>query len=317
MLGGVSRLRAKRLDAAAPARLHLWLRALVVGTLAVVAPGCGTVRPSLADDEAPVDDRAEIGLLNSAIAHHNIATRLRRRSVEERDADSLAMAMTVYGFAVDAYRVYIESTDDDATAYEVQYNLGDALFWSERYDEAAEAYATVRDSTVDDRFLGASGRRVVVSYERLLEAAVARGESTLRDAAPNPGAEPPVVIPEDMPDEVRRVFEARDSYLARVDEAHDEEHVRAAYAFNNALLLYVYGHWDEARARFSAIYLAGCDGRSALPIGRDAWANLRDIAVALHESDEVSRLEADLVARRCAPELGGSEPLGPVDTARP
>ena len=99
---------------------------------------------------------------------------------------------------------------------------------------------------------------------------------------------------------------ARELYLARVDEAHDTEKVRDSYYYNNTLLLYLYGYWDLARdALLRRVYETHCAGRIADETGQVAWLNLRNMAVALGQTDEVSgsarelqRAQVHVLARR-------------------
>src|SRR5690606_21384514 len=127
---------------------------------------------------------------------------------------------------------------------------------------------------------------------------------------------PPQVRPVAMPPLVQRLAQAREMYLARVDEAHDTEKVRASYAYNNTLLLYQYGYWTHARERFANIYAKHCEGPLADETGRVAWLNRRNMAVALNQLDEVERLGSDLRERNCTFAASGT-PVGDVDCANP
>jgi TolA-binding protein len=279
----------------------------------------------------PIEQRraeqlAEASLINAAIRHHQAAQRLRRQAVQERDQELLAQALAEYNAAATGYREYIQHYHNSPNAYELQYNLADALFWSEQYEEAAVQYAAVRDSNLDDRYLSEAARRVVESLHRLLEGAEERHEVEIREGPPEvqPGP-PPHVSPVEMPQLVQRMAQAREIYLARVDESHDRERVRPAYDYNNTLLLYNYGWWDQARERFRRIYLERCRGPLASAEGQVAWVSLRNIAVQLGDTAEVERLATDLRERQCtftpgegAPAVGGADCENlPVDCRDP
>jgi tetratricopeptide (TPR) repeat protein len=103
----------------------------------------------------------------------------------------------------------------------------------------------------------------------------------------------------ELPALLQRLAQARELYIARVDEPHDTEQLRDSYFYNNSLLLYLYGYWDYARDRFLITYDAHCKGAHADETGQVAWFNLRNMAVALGHSDEVRQLGKDLEVRQC------------------
>ncbi len=274
-----------------------------------------------ANMDHPIEQRraeqlAEEAVVSAAIYHHQEAQRLRRLGVQDRNPELLRQAQEQYGLAARAYRGYIQRYPNSPQAYELQYNLADALFWSENYEEAAREYAAVRDSNLDDKYLSESARRVVESLKRLTDAAQERGEVVQRTEPPPPTGTPPKVYPVPMPPLIQRLAQAREVYLARVDEPHDTEKVRASYAYNNTLLLYQYGYWSHAKERFTKIYEERCNGPLADETGRVAWLSLRNMAVALNELQEVERLGGDLRERNCSFSPTG-RPAGDVDCKDP
>ncbi len=261
---------------------------------------------------------AEAAIFNEAVRHHQAAQRMRQEALRERDEELLRQAIAEYGAAAEGYQAYITAYPNSPNSYELQYNLADALYWTgTRYEDAAQAYGSVRDSNLDDRYLSEAARRVVESLHRLLEDAERQGQVSSRTAPPDvePGP-PPTVRPVEMPELVQRVAQAREIYLARVDESHDSEHVRAAYDYNNTLLLYNYGWWEQAQQRFRRIYLERCRGPNASEEGQVAWVSLRNIAVQLGDTAEVERLGRDLQERQCTFSPDASAPTA-VDCEDP
>jgi tetratricopeptide (TPR) repeat protein len=250
-------------------------------------------------EQRQAEEMAEQILIQQAIYHHQQATVLRRRAVQNQDEGMLQQAIGEYNTAAGMYRRYIELYPNRPDAYELQYNLAECLFWSEQYEEAAQAYAGVRDSNLDDQFLSISARRVVESLKRLLDSAVGRGEVAVQTEPPEPSGTPPRVSPVQMPDIVQRVAQAREIYLARIDERADSEHVRASYDFNNALLLYAYGYWPQARDRFRRIFEERCSGATASEEGQVAWQNLYNMALALDDTATVEALSRAVIERQC------------------
>ena len=257
-----------------------------------------------ANKDHPVEQRraeqlAEDALINTAIAHHQRAQSLRRSCVEQQDPDLCTQAQEQYGLAALAYRNYIQRYPNSPQAYELNYNLADALYWSESYDEAAKEYAAVRDSNLDDKYLSISARLVVESIKRVVEKKTTAGELQVRTEPPVPAGTPPIITPIEMPDLLQRLARAREVYLARVDDAHDTEKVRDSYFYNNTLLLYLYGYWDIARARFYTQFDQHCTGPQGAESGQVSWLNMRNMAVSLGQGEEVRWLGAELQRRKC------------------
>lgn len=274
-----------------------------------------------ANKEHPVEQRraeqlAEEALIATAINHHQRAQQLRRSCVEQQDLALCTEAQAQYGLAAKAYRGYIKHYPNNPQAYELQYNLADALYWSQSYDEASREYAAVRDSNLDDTYLAQSARLVVESIKAQVDAQTKSGQLQVRTEPPAPQGSPPRITPEPMPDLLQRLAGAREVYLARIDEAHDTEKVRDSYFYNNTLLLYLYGYWDFARDRFLITYDQHCKGEQADETGQIAWYNLRNMAVALGRSDEVRQLGKDLEVRQCT-FTKASGALAAVDCTKP
>lgn len=257
-----------------------------------------------ANKDHPVEQRhaeelAEDALIGAAVNHHQRAQQLRRTCVEQQDLGLCKQAQDEYKLAATAYRGYIERYPNNPQAYELQYNLADTLYWSEDYEASAKEYAAVRDSNLDDTYLSTAARLVVESMRQLVDQQVKAGTLTVRTEPPALSGTPPDIAPVAMPEALQRLASARETYLARVDDAHDTEKVRDSYFYNNTLLLYTYGYWDLARGRLLIIYDQHCKGEHASEIGQVAWYNLRNMAVSLGRSEEVRQLGKDLESRQC------------------
>ncbi len=252
------------------------------------------------------EELAEQAVIRTAIETHTQAQRDRRRCIELQQEGDIQAALArcqeangQYAIAAENYRAYLERYPNDPQAYDLRYNLADALYWSENYEESAVEYAAVRDSNLDDRFLSESARRVVESMTRIVEAAQERGELTVRQDPPSVEGDPPRVRPVEMPLLLQNLAQARELYIARVPEEQDTEQVRPAYEYNNALLLYWYGYWPQAEERFTSIFDERCAGPTANETGEIAWESLRTMAIAYDDIDEIERLANDLSSRGC------------------
>jgi len=251
------------------------------------------------EQQQKAEQLAENALIVTAIHHHEQAQRLRQQCVHDRNVRLCRDARLEYELAANAYREYLERYPNNPQGYELHYNLADALYWSKNYEQAATEYAEVRDSNVDDSYLAESARRVVESLKRIADLDVEEGRLFIRDEAPTPSGTPPAVQPVAMPKTVQRLARAREIYLSRVSSRHDTESVRAAYDYNNALLLYWYGYWPQAESRFTRIYEERCTGSEADATGQVAWDNLRAMALAKNDTEEIRRLATDIQQRGC------------------
>jgi tetratricopeptide (TPR) repeat protein len=251
------------------------------------------------EEQRNAEQLAENALIVTAIYHHQRAQQLRQRCVQQRNVRLCRDAQAEYALAAIAYRGYLERYPNNPQGYELHYNLADALYWSKNYEQAATEYAEVRDSNVDDQYLAESARRVVESLKRIADRDVEEGRLVIRDEPPLPTGEPPSVRPVAMPETVQRLARAREIYLTRVSPSRDTERVRAAYDYNNALLLYWYGYWPQAQSRFTRIYEERCSGTEADATGQIAWENLRAMAMATDDSEEIRRLATDIQDRGC------------------
>jgi tetratricopeptide (TPR) repeat protein len=274
-----------------------------------------------ANKEHPVQQRraeelAQDALINTAIAHHQRAQTLRRRCVQEQEPELCTQAQEEYGLAAMAYKAYVKSYPNNPQAYELNYNMADALYWSENYEEAATEYSAIRDSNLDDKYLSVAARLAVESVKRIVEKKQASGELQVRTEPPAPAGSPLKVTPIEMPELLQRLARARELYLARVDEAHDTEKVRDSYFYNNTLLLYLYGYWDLARSRFYVEFTDHCSGPEAAETGQIAWLNMRNMAVAMGKSEEVRWLGSELQTRKCTFSPSGAV-VSAVDCSKP
>ncbi len=257
-------------------------------------------------EQRRAEELAENALIATAIHEHTTAQRERRHSVELANAGDAAgalerfeVAKQHYQRAAAAYREYLRRYPNNPQAYELQYNLADALYWSGNYEEAAREYAAVRDSNLDDAHLSEAARRVVESLKAIVDAAVENGSLQIRQEPPTPVGNPPRVQPEPMPELLQRLAQARELYLARVSDAQDTEGVRAAYDYNNAVLLYQYGYWPQAKERFQRIFEERCSGPYADATGQIAWESMLNMAEALQDTEESRRLATALAERQC------------------
>ncbi len=137
--------------------------------------------------------RAEVEARNAthdtALRYHEAATNFRleaqrhlalaraatspaeQRTEQAAAVEAFRRADQQYNLAIQSYAAFIENNPNDDDAYAFRYNLAQALFYSRRYGEAAQAYEAVRESNENDQFLVPAAFMAVKSRENALQMA--------------------------------------------------------------------------------------------------------------------------------------------------
>lgn len=273
------------------------------GQLAEFGENSDWARQNVEHPEAirAAEELAETALIDTAVHHHRTAQNLRREGLAGQDAELLRRAVSEYNLAAAAYREYIRRYPNNPNAYELNFNLADALFYSGQYAEAGQEYTNVRDSNLDDQYLADSAFMAVKSLEQLVEQEVEANRIQLRTEPPatTPGADgKPTVQAMPIPPMLVQLSAARDAFIQRVGQARDRDNRMPPFAYQSAQVFYRYGHWDEAKRRFTDIYAVACTSHES---GFFAWNNLINMAGALEDLAEAERLARAQRDRPCMP----------------
>jgi TolA-binding protein len=237
---------------------------------------------------------ARNALYDDAVRHHQVAQNLRQRAVEDENADLLQRARDEYALAAQGYRTYLEHYPNDPDAYEIGFNLAEAMFFSGRYREAATAYAEVRDSNLDDRFRDEAAFRTIKALEALRDAEVEAGTLQIPDEPPEPQGTPPQVASTPIPPILLELASARELHVQQLPESQRTP----VFRYQTAQMYYRHGHWDEAKTRFASIYNDYCSDEA---VAYYSWQNMVNMAGSLNQLDEAERLAQMQTERRCAP----------------
>ena len=262
---------------------------------------------------------ARNALYDDAVRHHQVAQNLRQRATEEQNAELLERARTEYDLAAQGYRAYLDQYPNDPDAYEIGFNLAEAMFFSGRFSEAAAAYAEVRDSNLDDRFRNQAAFRAIKAYEALRDQAVDEGTLQIPDEPPEPSGSPLAVQPQPIPEILGQLNEARDIHVRLLSDSGRNP----VFRYQTAQVFYRYGHWTEARRRFRQIYEDYCTSNG---VAFYSWENLVNMAGALENLDAAEQLAQAQLERQCAPPadeiaegggpVEGSEDVSPTEAAQ-
>ncbi|MBI5511208.1 MAG: tetratricopeptide repeat protein [Deltaproteobacteria bacterium] len=198
------------------------------------------------DDDRAVKDATELvqkSLYTAALFHHKQAQTYKQDNKTE-------LATNEYRKAAEAYGGYLRRFPHDRQLYELTYFYAEALYYSLQFTDAAREYAKVRDSNEDDKYLEPAAFSVVLSYQRMLEAAEKSGElpplklmkSTERDSAV-------AITPQELPPMRAGLIDASDKYAAAAPNSEQVPKV----LYKAAEIYYAYDHLEEARRRFQGI----------------------------------------------------------------
>jgi TolA-binding protein len=165
---------------------------------------------------------------------------------EQKDQKS-ALALQAYRSAATAYEHYLKQFPRSKNLYDISFLYAQTLFRSLQFKLAAEAFARVRDSNADNKYLVDSAYYVVLSLQREIDqeerlGLLERREPCTVDSCKNMKEFKPQAIPD-----VRlELVSAADIYLQRVPTAEDAP----ALSYAAGQTYFRYFHFDEARDRY-------------------------------------------------------------------
>jgi hypothetical protein len=252
------------------------------------------------------------GLKKAAADHTNFARGYYQRATELSNESEqrglIEKAIAEYRLADSAWAGYLEQDPTAVDAYESRFWLADARYWvvvlqvalerspqPEEVTRAREAAVDVRDSNEDDKYLQPSAYYVVTLADKVLEdenrkyaqSGGKEGIEKLEKVKQTGEGDHQTVVREDLPPQVLATVKARDEYNDRLPLDRDPQKNGILYAFQAADQYFLYGQFDQARARFKPIYDQRC-GKDEW--GYKAWEKLISMAALENNADESRRL---------------------------
>lgn len=209
------------------------------------------------DDPDAVEEAlamAEEALVATAVDHHARAQALRSAGDPK--------ATEEYLIAARAYEAYLERFPDTPTSYEYRYSFADALFYSGQYLPAAQQYAEVRDSNIDNKFQEDAALGAVTAYEAYIDEEKQAGRVAFPEM-PKKGMEGPFDEPLDIPELARNLQESYDRFVGVLPDS--EQAPTMAYLAGEISQRYL--HFDDAERRFSRILDEHCDENVSINAG--------------------------------------------------
>jgi tetratricopeptide (TPR) repeat protein/outer membrane protein assembly factor BamD (BamD/ComL family) len=240
--------------------------------------------------------------------------------------DRLSRALAEYKLAALGWFGFLKQDENAPDAYETRYWLADAkhnqvrimvlLFklkkdrfqppTSKEIDDAKAAAVDVRDSNEDDKYLANAALFVVdesdvnrdLEYARYDESKAIQGFQHRTEVKfDSDNVETRKVITEQVPGPVLASITAREEYVSRVPPSLDTNKNGLNYAFYGGETFFLYGKFDEAKARFEPMYKDHC-GKDEF--GYKAWEMLISMSNLQRDGERSRQLAEAERAHSCA-----------------
>jgi TolA-binding protein len=265
------------------------------------APGTAWYAANEKDREAMDNQRriAERALYAATRNTHSAATTLRKdyEAASKKDPAAKQEYLAMYGKAVELYRTFIQTYPDSDYAYEFNFLLGEALYWSERYAEAVEQYKWVRDH----RDLGTAyyidaARSVVQSYEAEAQRQVAEGKLA---ALKVPTVAELKALPQPLQAQpIPAIYVQLQGEYDNYQNVVNDPAAAPQQGINAALISLAYLHTDDAIGRFAKVMDKFC--------GKAEAAKAKDGILAIYEArsdfDAIEATNKKFISAKCGDE---------------
>jgi tetratricopeptide (TPR) repeat protein len=205
-------------------------------------------------------------LIDSATWYHEQAQKLREEAVSRQDVGMAQKAKNRFSLAAEAYSKYLETYPHDKEAYKWQFYLAECLFYSQQYEEAADAYVAVRELSVgNNKFREQAAFNAIKALEFIIARRVksgdlpleslSRGESQGADGTNGKGRDEPMAViePKEIPEIVERLNKTRMRYVDLKLKSSADPFLFGKLEFEVARVFYDFRQLEEARKRFEEI----------------------------------------------------------------
>ncbi len=270
------------------------------------------------------------GLRQAAAQHTNLGKQQLVAASQTGDSkqqiELLTRSLAEYKLAALGWQGYLRQDENAPDAYESRYWLADALHQevriavvlhrlkpaqygeptSQEIQTAKAAAIDVRDSNEDDTYLDNAAYFVVdesdvgrdLEYQRYDDTKGTAGFPKRDEVKFDPpeGADRKVVT-DPIPQQITDSIKARDEYVARVPAQLDTQKHSLDYQFYAGDTYFVYGHFEEARARFEPMWKEHC-GKD--PYGYMAWEKLISMSNMARDAERSRQLAEAEKAHSCA-----------------
>ena len=281
------------------------------------------------------EELVRAGVRNAAVAHTNYARQALAEADNTGDSArkkaQLLVARSEFERAGLAWAGYLAQDEGAPDAYESRFWVADARFnlvvtayrlfqlpsgeyplpSDALFDAAREACVASRDSYEDDKFLDAASTYLVTLVDLRRDAEYAKHESSqgrdgfaLRSSLPttetvreSDGVKLVSFSADPIPCPIIDSIRAREEFSIRVPDARDTKHRGDEFAFYAGETFFLYGQFEEARARFEPMWQSHC-GKD--DFGFKAWVKLITMSNLEHDLDASEALAKAEKDHSCA-----------------
>ncbi len=260
----------------------------------------------------------EAAMLQKAGTHHMRAQELKLIARSTGEPDKVMQALEQYRLAAESYQAFLQRYPESPQRYNILYDLGDALYYGSKYQEAADVYSTVRDFKEPTEHQSEAGYLAVASLERAIETMNDAGDLPASSFSSDLDAIEAARTPTTKTEELRRVspqpippillkwIANADRFVELKLTRKDDPDVIAKFAFRAAAIFYRFNNFDEARKRLADIV----ENRSETPVAANAagmlinsftiendWPNIQKWATIM-ETKKIGRPEKQAELRK-------------------
>jgi cellulose synthase operon protein C len=261
-------------------------------------PGTAWCQANEKDRDAMETQRriSERALYAAARNMHSNATTLRKdyEAVAKKDPAAKQEYLGMYAKAVELYRAFLTTYPDSDYVYEFNYNIAEALYWSERYPEAIVAYQWVRDhKDMGQQHYIESARSILNAYEKQREILVAEGKLAALKiyTVAELKALPQPLTPQPIPDFDRKLQAEFDNFQNIVNDPGEAPR----QGTNAAMISLAYLHFDDAIARFTKVMEKFC----LQPEAVKAKDGMLAIYLAQENFDAIESVNKKFISANC------------------
>lgn len=200
-------------------------------------------------------DLVEKSLLATAQFHHQQAEEYDKQAEDaeataEKKQQATVLAFQSYQKAAKAYGDYLTAFPHSKNLYDIQYLHAETLYRSLQFMEAANEYATVRDSNADNKYLANAAYYVVLALQREIEKQETQGLLEKKDPCAGETCKGITDFSELVIPEIRtRLIASADLYMQKIPTAEDAP----ILSYKAAQTFFTYFHFDEARKRYEDV----------------------------------------------------------------
>ncbi|MBK9072043.1 MAG: tetratricopeptide repeat protein [Myxococcales bacterium] len=239
---------------------------------------------------------AERALYAAARNTHVTAGTLRREWVEggKTDVELRAASIDEYQKAIELYQAFIRQYPESEYVYDFTFYMAEALFFSERYDDAVVQYSWVRDHRdLSTKFLIDAAKGTLASYEAEAARQVAAG-TVAELVVPTPqelAAMPKPLVAKPIP----RIYQLLQAEWDTYQDVVPDPATAPQQGLNAALVSLAYLHIDDAVTRLSKVQKNFCGS----PESVKAKDGLLGIYEATGRLDKFEETNAAFIAAKC------------------